>query len=326
MRPHLHGPRPTLFFSALLLGCAPEGLQGPQTQNLASELATSVAAGVPGGGPAGSIVFHSKRDGNFEIYSMNSDGGDEVRLTTSAGDDMWPALSPNGEYLAFSSMRTGNREIFVVALRTGTAVNVSNNSGDDDWPRWSHNGRDLVFHTNRNGNYDIYAMAADGSDLRQLTTSSLSDQWPDWSPDGKRIAFKRNMDVAVVDAEGSEQNLTMLTNLPSTLDQMAVWSPNGKMLAFMSLRLGYCSVFVMSADGDTVDDPAVNLTPKGAGDTNASWCSRAPAWSRNGRQIYFASRRPSTGGDFEIFVMNNDGTGVQRLTSVATEDSGPRTR
>ena len=131
--------------------------------------------------------------------------------------------------------------------------------------------------------------------------------------------------VYAIDATGEELNPRRLTNLP-TIDQMPAWSPNGQQIAFMSLREGYCSVFLMSAEGDTPEHPAVNLTPKTPGDANSAWCSRAPSWSRNGQQIYFQSFRPSTGGDVELFVMNADGSGVQRLTVSAGEDGGPRVR
>jgi Tol biopolymer transport system component len=82
----------------------------------------------------------------------------------------------------------------------------------------------------------------------------------------------------------------------------------------------------MSAEGDTEEQPAVNLTPKDPADPNSAWLSRAPAWSRNGQQIYFMSFRPSTSGDVEIFVMNADGTEQTRLTFEAGEDGGPQVR
>jgi hypothetical protein len=53
---------------------------------------------------------------------------------------------------------------------------------------------------------------------------------------------------------------------------------------------------------------------------------RARSWSTSGRQIYFMSFRPSTGGDMELFVMNADGTGVQRLTTTIGVDGSPRAR
>jgi len=281
---------------------------------------------VHGGGPPGSLVFHSARAGNLEIYRANADGSDPQRLTEAPAADEWPDISPNGRSVVFASMRTGNREIFVLDLQDGTLLNVSQSSGDDNWPRWSPNGRQIAFHSNRDGNYNIYVVEADGSDLRRVTSSTLLDQWPDWSPNGRKLVFRRGFDIYVADSDGEERNVVPLTNLPTTTNQMAVWSPNGQQIAFMSLRDGYCSVFLMSAEGETPGNPAVNLTPKGIGDPNSAWCSRAPAWSRNGQQIYFQSMRVSTGSNVELFVMNADGSGLEQLTNSPGEDGGPRVR
>lgn len=308
----------------LLAGCS------DLRQTPAEPEAALLGVGPHGGGPPGSVVFYSARDGNLEIYLMNADGSGQRRITDDPGEDVWPDLSPNGRYVAFASNRTGNREIFVMDLASGDLVNVSNSPADDNWPRWSPNGRQLAFHSNRDGNYELYVVNRDGNGLRRVTNHPLLDQWPDWSPNGKQLAFRRGMDVYVIDADGEEQKPVQLTNLPATLDQMPVWSPNGKQLAFMSFRAGYCAVFLMSAEGDAPQQPAVNLTPKDPDDPASAWCSRAPAWSRNGQQIYFMSFRPSTGGAGaafnEIFVMNGDGTGLRRLTASPSEDGGPRMR
>lgn len=59
-------------------------------------------AGVPG-----SIVFHSDRAGNREIYAMNPDGEDPVRLTNDPASDYYPDISSNGRYVAYSSKAVG---------------------------------------------------------------------------------------------------------------------------------------------------------------------------------------------------------------------------
>lgn len=333
MRTTLHTATHTAITAAGIVALTLTGACGelPSAPDRSAARPAAFGIGEHGGGPPGSLTFHSARDGNLEIYVVDADGGDPQRITFDTGEDIWPDLSPNGQYVTFASNRFGNREILVMDLESGATVNVSQSGADDNWPRFSPNGHEIAFHSNRDGNYEIYVAAADGSGApRRVTNNGLLDQWPDWSPNGERIAFRRGMDVWVIDAAGEEQNAQRLTFLPTTLDQMPVWSPNGKRIAFMSFREGYCSVFVMDATGDVAGNPAVNLTPKDPGDANAAWCSRAPAWSRNGQQIYFMSFRPATGGAGaafnELFVMNADGSEPTRLTFSAGEDGGPQSR
>ena len=280
---------------------------------------TARAVGEHGGGPPLSVAFQSSRDGNAEIYLMNADGSDQTRVTFHPATDAEPDLSPNGKHVVFTSTRSGNADIWLLDLRTGALVNLTNTAAAEGWPRWSPNGKQVAFHSNRDGNFEIYVVNADGSGLARVTTYAGVDQWPEWSPNGKMLALRRDMDVWTLELRTGE--MTQLTTHPA-LDQMAAWSPNGKQLAFMSLREGYCSVFLMDADGGA----QVNLTPKAPGDDAAAWCSRAPSWSTNGRRILFMSRRPSTGGDNEIFSMATDGSDLLRLTDVAGEDAIPTAR
>ena len=54
------------------------------------------------------IAFVSKRDGNFEIYVMDADGGNQRRLTNNRADDWSPSWSPDGKRIAFISDRDGH--------------------------------------------------------------------------------------------------------------------------------------------------------------------------------------------------------------------------
>ena len=64
----------------------------------------------------GKIVFYSHRDGNTEIYTMDSDGTNQTRLTFNEARDGVPAWSPNGQQIVFRSYRNGERnaEIYVM--------------------------------------------------------------------------------------------------------------------------------------------------------------------------------------------------------------------
>jgi Tol biopolymer transport system component len=275
--------------------------------------------GGQGRGVPGSVAFFSARDGNNEIYVMDWDGRRPLRLTNDPASDVDPAISPTGRDIVFTSSRSGNNDIYVVGSTGGTAVNLTNNLANDGWARWAPDGEHVVFHTNRDGNFEIYMMNRDGSGQTRLTNYPGVDQFPDWSPDGSQIAFRRDVDIYVLNLTDGQTR--RLTDAPP-LNQMPAWSPGGKQLAFMSARDGYPSVFLMHADGSGQR----NVTPKGTGDTDADWISRAPSWSTTGRQIYFMSSRPATSLDTELFIMNEDGSGATRLTSVIGMDGSPRGR
>lgn len=320
MHAHLAAARPTralnLFLLTALAGCT--DTPGPISP---ADLAFSSAARQQAGPPA-SIAFHSDRAGNREIFLMSPGGADPIRLTNHPAADYYPDISANGKWVVFTSKRdgiNGTTDIFLVGSDGGPAVNLTNTpTANEDWARWSPNGQQVAFHSNRTGNNEIFILDLRDGGLTQVTDYPGPDMWPEWAPDGQKLAFRRDMDVYVLDLR--DGSLSRLTNLP-TLDQMAAWSTDGKQLAFMSAREGYCSVFRMGADGAN----QVNLTPKDPGDANNTWCSRAPAWTRNG-QILFMSFRPSTGGDIEIFIMDSDGTNLTRLTSTPGEDGGPTSR
>jgi Tol biopolymer transport system component len=274
----------------------------------------------PGPGLGDDVVFFSGRSGNAEIYRMTGDPRFPLRITDHPASDMDPAISADGGDIIFTSNRTGNNEIFLVGRHGGAAINLTNSPANDGWARWSPSGRQIVFHSNRDGgDFEIYVMDWDGNAPTRLTEHAGIDQFPDWSPDGRQIAFRRNTDIYVMHLESRDTR--RLTNA-APLNQMPAWSPDGKALAFMSARDGYPSVFVMNADGSDQR----NLTPKDPGDLASDWVSRAPSWSRNGRQIYFMSSRPSTGLDTELFMIDRDGSHLTRLTSSVGVDGSPRGR
>lgn len=119
-----------------------------------------------------------------------------------------------------------------------------------------------------------------------------------------------NSDIYVLNADGS--GLTRLTDDPGW-DGTPRWSPDGTRIAFASERLGLPAIFVMDADGS-------NLQPL----TDGASVSMMPAWSPGGSKIAFASDRSYevmmqggrqlVEGGLEIWLMNADGSDVERIT------------
>ncbi len=60
------------------------------------------------------IVYASRLDGNWEIYTVNFDGGGKANLTNNPGNDGLPAFSPDGRNIAFVSDRGGVWAIWVM--------------------------------------------------------------------------------------------------------------------------------------------------------------------------------------------------------------------
>ena len=79
----------------------------------------------------GPIAFASDRDGNWDIYAMNSDGSGLVRLTNNSADDYDPSWSPDGRRIAFHSYRDGNWEIYAMNADGSGLVRLTNNSAGD---------------------------------------------------------------------------------------------------------------------------------------------------------------------------------------------------
>jgi TolB protein len=129
------------------------------------------------------IVFTSGRSGPPQIYKMNMDGANAVRLTSGEGDAVNPSWSPDGQHIAFSWTRgydPGNYNIFIMDVATRKYMQLTHGAGRNENPSWAPDGRHLVFSSNRTGSTQIWTMLADGTGLRQLTTQGRNEN-PVWS-------------------------------------------------------------------------------------------------------------------------------------------------
>lgn len=147
-----------------------------------------------------------------DIYAINLDGSNQVRLTNDPGDDLGPKWSPDGSRIAFSSSRDGDEEIYVMNADGSNPRRLTHNPGLDQQPDWSPDATRIAFTSDRDANpdvdgRDIYVMnAADGLGLLRLTDDPAGDYGPAWSPDGARIAFgsvRNGFGLFVMHADGS---------------------------------------------------------------------------------------------------------------------------
>ncbi|MBN1262466.1 MAG: PD40 domain-containing protein [Anaerolineae bacterium] len=208
----------------------------------------------------------------YEIYMMDSDGGNVQRLTATAAAEDHPAWSPEGNSISFDADYDGDGyyEIYTMAPDGTNVTRLTFNEANDQFADWSPDGAYIAFTSDRNGNWDIFVMDADGSNQRSLTSSPDWELFPAWSPDGTQIAFSglvpgsRNTDVFVMRADGSE--VRRLTDSPR-FDENPVWSPDGNWIAFQTQRNGNFDLYVMRPDGDEVHP----LTTQSSDELWPSW-------------------------------------------------------
>ena len=291
---------------ATLAACA-EDARAPHVPTAPS--AAPVFARGGNGDNNGRIVFMSNRDdpAAFEIYSMNPDGTGVTRLTRLPGDDIEPALSPDGKRVLFAATRDDERGEIYVMNADGTGVTrLTYSPGFDLSPVWSKDGKQIAFESSRDAvnpfdpdGTDVYVMNADGTQVTRVTDGPGYDGQPSWSADGKQIAFESDratattFDVYVVTV--GDRRVARVTYLDMFDGAHPSWSPGGKQITFSYNT----EVFVVNADG-------TQLTQLTTGGPDV-----APSWMDGGKKIVFASLRDA---NYDIYVMNANGTGVTRLT------------
>ena len=276
-----------------------------------------VAMPTPEPPAAGKIAFVSDRDGNNEIYVMNSDGSGAVNLTNNPSNDRHPSWSPDGQRLVFASRRSEDSfDIYLVDIES-RAVTQLTHAGSDNRPAWSPVGGRIAFVSQRSGNKDIMIMNEDGSTQVQLTSSDANEDQPTWSPDGAHIAYVSDADgsrqLAVVSvADGAAIN-TIRSD--SGENFLASWlnDPTRSLLLFTSTRFGDEDIFAVNP-----------LNSEGLQQISSdATIERQPSWSRNGDLILFVSDR--AGEDTrDIYTISSDGASLNRLTPDGSRDREPK--
>lgn len=216
----------------------------------------------------------------------------------------------NGK-IAFTSNRDhSGRELYTMNADGTGQTRLTTNTADDFSPRWSPDGTRLAFQTTRDGNREIYTVAADGSAPVNVTNLPASAEFsPSWSPDGSRIVFYSNRtgsnQIYTIAADGTD--LRQLTDSPGS-NENPTWSPDGSRIAFISDRLvaGNYDIWTMDPNGGELH----HLTLTAGYDIH-------PAWSPDGTKLAFTSER--NGPDYDVFVMNADGTNPVDITSNASD-------
>jgi len=137
------------------------------------------------------IAFASNRDGNFEIYVVDADGGNLTRVTSTPANETEPAWTPDGARLVYQSDASGAPQIWLANADGSGAAALTDGPANME-PAVSPDGRTVAFSSIRDGTYEVYLMDLDGMDQRNLTSTAASthERVPAWI-DAQTVAYLR---------------------------------------------------------------------------------------------------------------------------------------
>ncbi len=145
---------------------------------------------------------------NYDIYTMNIDGGDVRQVTTDPEFDAEPMWSPDGSRILFLSARDRNMEIYAINMDGSGEVNLSQRpEGNDGLVSFTADGRFVICVHNSSAKPDfnqIWLINADGSNRRQVTSFTDKVSRAAYSPQAKKFAVSSikggNFEIYSMDA------------------------------------------------------------------------------------------------------------------------------
>jgi len=244
------------------------------------------------------LVSSGFSDDNMELFLVDADRGLSINLTHSAGDDSFPAWSPDGQRLVVYSERHGRTDIYLRDLEGRDVTRLAESGGAGAVPAWSGDGQWIAYAAMHQPNAGLYIVRPDGTDIHRLTDYPVVTIM--WSPDSQQIAFvgncDGNCDIYVVNI--GSLNVRQLTH-NGLIDAYPIWSPDSRQLAFVSNRSMSFELYVIDVDCDE--------TRLGGCTTERLTMNRAadsfPSWSPDGKHIAFSSDRNQ---NYEIYTVEAD--------------------
>jgi Tol biopolymer transport system component len=258
------------------------------------------------------LILQAKIDGLEcdQIFTMNVDGSDKKMVSTGKGRTTCSYFLPGDKKIIYASTHlSGDKcppnpdfskgyvwklydefEIFIADANGENIVQVTNNDSYDAEATVSPKGDKIVFTSLRDGDPELYLMDIDGSNQERITFEKGYDGGAFFSQDGSKLVYRASRPV-------SEKELQDYDELVKE----------------RLVRPGILEIHVMDI-----------ATKKVTKVTNFGKASFAPFMHPSGNKIIFCSNVNSKDPrNFDLYLINSDGTGLEQVTFNETFDGFP---
>ncbi|TAJ09082.1 MAG: Tol-Pal system beta propeller repeat protein TolB [Nitrospirae bacterium] len=258
------------------------------------------------------IAFVSEQGGSRELYVMDYDGYGPRQVTADGFLSLMPRWSLDRRHIVFTTYRSRTKQdIDAIELATGKRATLVSMPGLNITPAFSPDGTDLAFASSNEGNAEIYKLSLRTKTLTRLTVNNGGDLSPAWAPSGRELAFVSDRggspQIYLMSVDGS--NVRRLT-FEGDHNAAPAWSPRGNWIAYVCRGQDrQYKLCLISPDGQ-----------KRIQITSGQGVDDSPSWSPDGRHLVFSS---TAEGKSHIYMINSDGTDLERLTSGGVHHSAP---